>query len=586
MNLLASGRGGDDRTVDVGRRGVITAGLMEDDPVVETERCLGCGAALPAGIGLGRCAQCLDSAALSVTLPLGPGEPSVVTVPRVTIGSVGLEEFRRAVLELELIDAGQFDRSTADASHDVSALATMLVRANRLTDYQAAALMQGKARGLVVGPYLVLSKCGQGGMGVVFKARHRPTGKVVALKILPPSFARDATLVQRFQREVAAAARLDHPNIVRAVDASQDRGVHFLAMEFIEGRDLHSIVNSAGPLPIDQAISCAIQAARGLEAAHAKGIIHRDIKPANLILDTSGIVRVLDLGLARLIEASGIFGPGDAASLTKSGSYMGTVDYSAPEQADDAKAVDHRADIYSLGCTLHFLLAGRPPFEGDSLIKKLMAHQNRPAPSLHASRSDVPAALEVAYQSMMAKNSADRPQSMGAVIWLLESCRTADADKSRARKELITFVDGMPIDSAPIGDRPGVDTSRAARRRPGDGRPFDLQPGVYDLEGEDYPEEASMVPPPRIPAPPPPRPRLQHDRSLPAPGLFSMVVLAALGLVLVVLMQYARSRRAPSAPSTSTEVVGRAPAAPEKAATTSRPAALERAAETTRSTSP
>ena len=557
--------------------------------MVEAQRCLGCGAALPAGIGLGRCAQCLDSAALSVTLPLGPGEPAVVTAPRVTIGSVGLEEFRRAVLELELIGAGQFDRSSADASHNVSVLATMLVRANRLTDYQAAALMQGKARGLVVGPYLVLSKCGQGGMGVVFKARHRPTGKVVALKILPPSFARDATLVQRFQREVAAAARLDHANIVRTVDASQDRGVHFLAMDFIEGRDLHSIVNSAGPLPIDQAIGCAIQAASGLGAAHQKGIIHRDVKPSNLILDTAGVVRVLDLGLARLIEASGIFGPGEAASLTKSGSFMGTVDYSAPEQADDAKTVDHRADIYSLGCTLHFLLAGRPPFEGDSLIKKLMAHQNRPAPSLHAARSDLPAALEVAYQAMMAKNPADRPQSMSAVIWLLESCLTTDPDKTRAWKELITFVDGRPIDSASIVDRPGVDATGAARRRPGDGRPFDPQPGVYDLDDEDLPKEASLAPPslappPRIPAPPP-RPRPESDRSRPAPGLISMVVLAALGLILAVLMPYARSRRAPSGPNTGTEVVGRSPAAQERGMVNSGPAASRRAAETERSAS-
>src|SRR5262249_4714240 len=273
-------------------------------------QCLGCGAVLPAGTGLRRCAQCLDEATLSTTLPVRPGEQAALTLPQASIGSVGLADFRRAVLELELLDAEQFDRSAVAATDDVTSLASMLVRANRLTDYQAAALVQGKARGLVVGPYLVLSRCGQGGMGVVFKARHRPTGQVVALKILPPSLARDATLVQRFQREVAAAARLDHPNIVRILDASQDRGVHFLAMEFIDGRDLRSIVASGGPLPMDQVIRCAIQAARGLEAAHAKGIVHRDIKPANLMLDASGVVRMLDLGLARLIEASGVFGPG------------------------------------------------------------------------------------------------------------------------------------------------------------------------------------------------------------------------------------------------------------------------------------
>jgi serine/threonine protein kinase len=500
---------------------------------------------MPAGIGLQRCARCRDEDTVSMTAPLGPGEPAVIAVPRANVGSVGLADFRRAVLELELFDAERFDRMAVEATHDVSSLATTLVRANHLTDYQAAALVQGKARGLVVGPYLVLNRCGQGGMAFVFKARHRPTGQVVALKILPPSFARDATLVQRFQREVAAAARLDHPNIVRTLDASHDRGVHFLAMEFIEGRDLRSIVNSTGPLPIDQAVACTILAARGLEAAHEKGIVHRDIKPANLMLDSSGVVHILDLGLARMIEASGILGPSGTDSLTQSGSYMGTVDYSAPEQADDAKTVDHRADIYSLGCTLHFLVAGRPPFEGDSLIKKLMAHQNRPAPSLHSGRSDVPASLEVAYQAMMAKNPADRPQSMNAVIWLLESCQS-DAGKTRTKKGPITFVDGRTIPAAPKERGRSVDMTGPARFRPGDGRPFDLQPGEYDLEGGIPPEDTATAPPPRVF--PSPRAHSEPERSRTAPGLLSMVVLAVLGLILLVVMQYTRARRAPVQP--------------------------------------
>jgi serine/threonine protein kinase len=553
--------------------------LAEDLTVVETPRCLGCGAALPAGIGLRRCARCFDEDSLSATAPFEPGEPAVLTVPRATIGPVSVAEFRCAVLELGLLDAEPFDRSAAEAPADVAALASVLVRAGRLTEYQAAAVMQGKARGLVVGPYMVLSKCGQGGMGVVFKARHRPTGQVVALKILPPSFARDATLVQRFQREVAAAARLDHPNIIRIVDASQDRGVPFLAMDFIEGRDLRSIVNSTGPLPIDQAVACAIQAARGLEAAHEKGIVHRDIKPANLMLDTSGVVRILDLGLARLIEASSVIGGGDTASLTQSGSYVGTADYCAPEQADDAKTVDHRADIYSLGCTLYFLATGRPPFEGDSLIKKLMAHQNRPAPSLRLGRTEVPAALEVAYQAMMAKNPADRPQSMNAVIWLLESCLLPDADELRARKGLITFVDGRPMDPAPRERGQGTGATSPARQRPGDGRPFNLQAGVYALEGGDPPEESSPAPPPRFA--PSPRVRPGPGRPPRPAGLLSLVVLATLGLILIGVAQYVRSQRAPARPIAGAEATGREPALPEKPAGLIEPAAAGRASATT-----
>ena len=140
----------------------------------------------------------------------------------------------------------------------------------------------------MIGNYLILDKLGAGGMGVVFKARHRRLGRVVALKILPPSFARDKTAVPRFQREVEAAGRLKHPNIVAALDADEDRGVHFLVMEYVEGRDLDSVVRQRGPLPVVQAVDFLIQAARGLEAAHAEGIVHRDIKPSNLMLDSPG----------------------------------------------------------------------------------------------------------------------------------------------------------------------------------------------------------------------------------------------------------------------------------------------------------
>ncbi len=523
-----------------------SAWWVEGPLVVETLHCLGCGAALPSGIGLRRCAQCLDDASLSATSPLSPGEPAVLPVQSPQTVSADYAAFRRAVLEFDLLDAERFDRLAVEAAHDASRLAASLVRANHLTDYQAAALLQGKARGLLVGPYLVLSKCGQGGMGVIFKARHRPTRQVVALKILPPSFAKDPTLVQRFEREVAAAARLDHPNIVRIVDASQDRGVHFLAMDFIDGRDLRSTVLSGGPLPIDQAVSCLIQTARGLEAAHARGIVHRDVKPANLMLDTTGIVRVLDLGLARLVEASDVLGPAGAESLTQSGSYMGTVDYCAPEQADDAKTVDYRADIYSLGCTLYFLLAGKPPFEGDSLVKKLMAHQNRPAPSLHSARPDVPAALEIAYQAMMSKNPADRPQSMTAVIWLLESARQSDTGRPGEKKGLITFVDGKPVPAAPGVGAPaqGVATPSPVPVpvRPGDGRPFNPRAGVYAVVGVDPNDDTS---PTSLPAPRPldyPEPEPEPEPAWPAAGLRSMIVLVVLGVILAALFQLLRAR--------------------------------------------
>ncbi|MGO9468956.1 MAG: protein kinase domain-containing protein [Isosphaeraceae bacterium] len=351
-------------------------------------------------------------------------------------GSVAdLDEFKRALIELGLVNAAELAAFEVDASLGVLGLARALVRAGRLTPYQSAAIYQNKSRGLLIGKYLILDKLGQGGMGVVFKARRRNTGKVVALKILPPSFARDHQAVSRFKREIEAAGRLNHPNIVAALDADEDRGVHFLVMEYVEGRDLDRVVQTSGPMPVVQAVDCLIQAARGLEAAHAQGIVHRDIKPGNLMLDAAGNVRVLDLGLARIVEAANPFGQAAGSRLTQSGMYMGTIDYMAPEQAEDSRRADQRADIYSLGCTLFYLLTGREPFEAETILKRLMAHQERPAPKLRAARPDAPPALETVFQQMMAKRPAERPATMTELIALLESCKASAAEARAAAGE-------------------------------------------------------------------------------------------------------------------------------------------------------
>ena len=265
------------------------------------------------------------------------------------------------------------------------------------------------------------------------------------MKILPPSFARDRQAVLRFRREVEAAGRLKHPNVVAAVDADEDRGVHFLVMEFVEGRDLDRVVRERGPMPVAQAIDCLIQAARGLEAAHAQGIVHRDMKPANLMLDAAGTVRVLDLGLALIVDAANPFSQAPGGRLTASGMYMGTVDFMAPEQAEDSHRADHRADIYALGCSLYYLLTGRTPFDGPTVLKRLMAHLEQPAPSLRSRRPEAPAKLEAVYQQMMAKRPEDRPATMTELITLLEECkalataRSASAEAPKSRPELMVF---------------------------------------------------------------------------------------------------------------------------------------------------
>ncbi|MFC1596576.1 SUMF1/EgtB/PvdO family nonheme iron enzyme [Planctomycetota bacterium] len=297
-------------------------------------------------------------------------------------------------------------------------LARELIRAGKITKYQAEEVYRGRTKGLVLGNYVILDKIGAGGMGQVFKARHKVMERVVALKVLPPQAVKSAQSVQRFHREVKAAAKLEHPNIVTAHDADESGGIHFLVMQCVDGSDLSHIVSERGPLPVETAVDCIIQAARGLEYAHKQGVVHRDIKPANVLVDKEGTVKILDMGLARVFEE------GEVAEdrLTDSGQVMGTCDYMAPEQAEDTHTADHRADIYSLGCTLYRLVTGNKPYEGGSPIQILMAHRAAPIPSLSEQRPDVPASLEAAYQKMMAKTPEDRYQSMTDVIAALEAC--------------------------------------------------------------------------------------------------------------------------------------------------------------------
>jgi serine/threonine protein kinase len=334
------------------------------------------------------------------------------------------EQFVQALVDSGLMtapDVAALQQTLPPTLTNAHELAEELVRQQRLTPFQAAAVAGGQQ--LVIGNYVVLGKIGEGGMGQVFKAKHRRMERVVALKVLPSAVSQDERAVQRFQREVKAVARLSHPNIVTAYDADECNGVHFLVMEFVEGCDLASLVQQQGPLPIDQAVDCIVQAARGLEYAHRQGIIHRDIKPANLLVSGRVVsgdhqVKVLDLGLARFAAAA----DGPAAvpetdtGLTHSGWVLGTADYMAPEQALNAKQADHRADVYSLGCSLYWLLTGRPLYAGQTVVEKIVAHREQPIPSVRPARADVPEDLEAIFRKMVAKDPADRYQSMTEVL--------------------------------------------------------------------------------------------------------------------------------------------------------------------------
>jgi serine/threonine protein kinase len=288
-------------------------------------------------------------------------------------------------------------------------LARALVREKLTTLYQLEQICLGRGDNLLLGQYALLRRLGEGGMGQVFLARHRRLDRLDALKVVRPDHVADENSLRRFLREARAAARLNHPNIVGIYDANEHDGTHFIAMEYVEGCDLYRLVKGRGPLPVAQACNYVMQAARGLQHAHERGMVHRDVKPHNLLLTSDGsTIKVLDMGLARLRafedrrESEG--------ALTKSGAVMGTPDYMAPEQAIDSHDVDIRADVYSLGCTLYFLLTARPPFPDASLTQKLLWHQQKEPEPVEATRPDLPGELVAVIRKLMAKSPGDRYQ--------------------------------------------------------------------------------------------------------------------------------------------------------------------------------
>lgn len=265
-----------------------------------------------------------------------------------------------------------------------------------------------------LGYYEVIEKIGEGGMGVVLKARDRTLGTIVAIKILSQVRVNREAL-ERFDRELKVLSQLDHPNIVRAVDQGLTAGVPYLVLEYVDGIDLRQQVKTRGPLPINQARDCLLQAAEGLDYAHDKGIVHRDIKPGNLLLDKHGVLKILDLGLARRENDGSSW-----SRLTQSGQMLGTSEFMAPEQAQNPRLADPRSDIYSLGCTLHYLLMGRPPYRGRNAAVTLVQHREAPVPSLQSRRADVPESLDKVFQKMLAKDPQQRYQSMAELVAALE----------------------------------------------------------------------------------------------------------------------------------------------------------------------
>jgi serine/threonine protein kinase/WD40 repeat protein len=300
----------------------------------------------------------------------------------------------------------------------VNQLMVELLRRGLVTGWQLDQLKTGRTTFFLdQDRYLLLTQIGQGGMGAVYKARQMRMNREVALKVIDPRRVSDQSLIKRFRREVEVCSKLQHEHIVQAFDCGIHEGTTFLVLEFVEGSDLATLVKRDGPMRPDEAASICLQAATGLAHAHSQGVIHRDIKPHNILLSTSGVVKILDMGLARVLEATG---DDPHTSLTQEGTVMGTVDYMPPEQAADTRSADARSDIYSLGATLYYLLAAKPPFAGGTIIEKMKRLALETPRPLREIRADCPGKLDEAVQTMLAKQPEDRFQSADEVVRALQ----------------------------------------------------------------------------------------------------------------------------------------------------------------------
>jgi serine/threonine-protein kinase len=320
----------------------------------------------------------------------------------------GIQQSR--LLEPEQLQALQGDLQGRFA--EPKALARELLQRGWLTPYQINQLFLKRGSDLLLGSYVLLERLGEGGMGVVFKARNWKLGRVVALKIIRKERLSRPDTIRRFHREIQVAAQLSHPNVVHAYDADEVAGTHFFAMEYAEGFDLARLVKQSGPLPVERACDYVRQVALGLQHAHEHNLIHRDIKPSNLLLTKGEVVKILDMGLARLQHETSDEG---SSILTQEGAVMGTPDYIAPEQALDAHLADIRADIYSLGCSFYYLLTGLPPLPAGTLMQKLLKHRMDEPEPVEKLRPGVPAGVAAIARRMMAKQPEDRYQTPGEV---------------------------------------------------------------------------------------------------------------------------------------------------------------------------
>jgi serine/threonine protein kinase len=394
---------------------------------------------------------------------------------------------------------------------DPKGLVNLFVRDAVLSRFQADQLLAGKWRGFYVGKYRVIERIGIGGMGQVYLAEHRTMKRRYAIKVLPRSKAADPAALERFEREARAGGSIDHPNIVRAYDKDQDGDLHYLVMDFVDGCSLAEIVKASGVLSYQRVANYLYQSAQGLKHAYDAGLIHRDIKPANILVDRTGTVKILDMGLARFFNDEE-----DMITKKYDETVLGTADYLSPEQAIDSHNVDIRTDIYSLGCSYYYTLTGQPPFGEGSIAQKLIWHQTRAPRAIKEFRADIPDHLNQVLIKCMHKKPDERFANPNELI--AELSRYANfcyPPTPEELPELSAMARGVPfggdiLSGIATQDEPSPIVSRDPESRPS--QIFDSQASkrvagsddstVHISSGDSSVEHKSLKPVPATPTQP------------------------------------------------------------------------------------
>lgn len=386
-----------------------------------------------------------------------------------------------------------------NADTDVDGFRKFMVQKQHLTDYQGALLQRGRADGFFIGGYVIQDRIGRGGRSAgVYRAVHA-SGQVVALKVLPASKARSPQVLARFQREGRLLTQLDHPNIVRAYQLGTTSGVHYIVMEHIEGETLDEILNRRKQLPTEEAVRITAQALQGLDHLHSKRMVHRDLKPANLMVTPRpaangedhtlhATLKILDIGLGRELfdEEASIT---HDAQLTTEGAVLGTPDYLAPEQARDARSADIRSDIYSLGCVLYHMLAGRPPFVEKNVMAIMVRHATEPVPPIQQYAPAVPPGLLVILNKMLAKNPAHRYDTPGKAAEALQAFMPTGASDAMKAKVIPAYQEWLESES---GMAPVPEVVKPAPAEKNEKRPVQINPVPGTGTGPALPTRASL----------------------------------------------------------------------------------------------